>query len=666
MIIATCEKKSQASSSLWTNRWGSKTAYSQIRLDALAAESVQQLLAGLLGPGPALAPLMLQLARQGNPFFLEETVRTLVETGALAGERGSFRLTRPVETLQVPGTVQTVLAARIDRLPPEEKQLLQAASAIGKDVPYALLAAIAELADDVARRSLAHLQEAEFVYETQLFPDLEYTFKHALTHEVTYGSMLGERRRQLHAQIVSVIERVYAERLSEHVERLAHHALRGQLWDKAVRYSRQSGNRALDRSALLEALSQFENARAALKELPDSKARAEQLIDLCFEQRSALIALGDFSQQSQIVSEALVLARGLGDQRRLGWVLGFQSVVQNFLGQHSGAIEAGKRACAIAKAVDDLGLRAGASFYVGQALWFSGDARRAAAALKTAIDVVKDAPLNERLGLAALPPVLARLFLAAVLAELGDFPQALVVGEEGLQIAQKANHPYSEIYARYGLGWAHLRQGNFAMAVRVLEPGLAVCRAMEIRFMLPLLAAGLGAAYLRSDRSEEAVALLEEAVQASTSMRMLGLRAWIITLLAECYFVHGRIAQAREHAEKALAVTRAQGERGWELWALKLLAEIQAYELAKGDDIEIDQACVEKLEAMYGQVLTAAGELGMRPLIAHCHLGLAKLHIGSNQRDKMRDHLERAVAMYREMDMKFWFDQASALHKKAG
>src|SRR5262249_52673131 len=163
----------------------------------------------LLGPDPGLAPLTQMLVKRGNPFFLEETVRTLVETGALIGERGAYRLTRPVDTLQVPATVQTILAARIDRLPPEEKQLLQAASVIGKDVPYALLSMIAEQSEEMLRRGLAHLQEAEFLYETQLFPDLEYTFQHALTHEVTYGSLLQERRKTLHAQIVGAIERLH-------------------------------------------------------------------------------------------------------------------------------------------------------------------------------------------------------------------------------------------------------------------------------------------------------------------------------------------------------------------------------------------------------------------------------------------------------------------------
>src|SRR5262249_14776885 len=149
-------------------------------------------LQALLGPDPRLAPLTKILVRRGNPFFLEETVRSLVETGALVGERGAYRLTRPIDTLQPPTTVQGILAARIDRLPAEEKQLLQAASVIGKDVPYGLLAAIAEQPEEELRRHLMALQSAEFLYETSLSPELKYTFKHALTHEVAYQGLLAE------------------------------------------------------------------------------------------------------------------------------------------------------------------------------------------------------------------------------------------------------------------------------------------------------------------------------------------------------------------------------------------------------------------------------------------------------------------------------------------
>src|SRR5204863_3396197 len=168
-----------------------------------------------------------------NPFFIEESIRTLVETGALARERGAYRLTRSIQAIEVPATVQVILAARIDRLRAEDKQLLQTASVIGKDVPFVLLQAVAEAVDDAVQRGLMHLQAAEFLYETRLFPDPEYTFKHALTHEVAYRSLLHERRRVLHTQIVEALETLAGDRLADQVERLADHAVRGEVWDQA-------------------------------------------------------------------------------------------------------------------------------------------------------------------------------------------------------------------------------------------------------------------------------------------------------------------------------------------------------------------------------------------------------------------------------------------------
>jgi class 3 adenylate cyclase len=240
----------------YSHAWGSKTYYRQVRLDALPQESADNLLRGLLGVDATLEPIkrILTARTEGNPLFLEECVRALVETGVLAGTRGVYRLAKPVEAIEVPATVQAILAARIDRLPVEEKRLLQAASAVGKDVPLELLRAVADLGEQDLMRLLARLTATEFLYETGLFPDPEYTFKHALTREVAYGGLLHERRREVHARIVATIERLHAERLPEQVERLAHHALRGEVWAKAVGYLRQAGLRAVARSAHREAM----------------------------------------------------------------------------------------------------------------------------------------------------------------------------------------------------------------------------------------------------------------------------------------------------------------------------------------------------------------------------------------------------------------------------
>ncbi len=292
----------------YQHAWGGKTSYSQMRLDALPAESAGELLDALLGNDPGLAPLKQLLVKRGNPFFLEETVRTLVETNALDGPRGRYRLAQPVQAIQVPLTVQAMLAARIDRLPPEDKQLLQVASVVGKDVPFALLRAIAELSDETLRRGLDHLQGAEFLHETGLYPDLAYAFKHALTHEVTYDGLLRERRREVHARIVGAIETLHTNRLAEQIERLAHHALRGELGEKAAHYLRQAGLKASARSALQDAQAWFEQALGVLESLPQSQFMLEQRFEIRLELRPVLAQLGEYRRSPELLREAESLA----------------------------------------------------------------------------------------------------------------------------------------------------------------------------------------------------------------------------------------------------------------------------------------------------------------------------------------------------------------------
>jgi predicted ATPase len=205
----------------YTHGWGSKTFYTQLRLDPLQPESAGAFLHALLGGDPSLESLKKILIErtQGNPFFLEESVRSFVEMQTLVGEPGAYRLAQESPTIQIPATVQAVLAARIDRLPQDEKRLLQTAAVIGNEVPLSLLQAIAEMPEEALHRGLTHLQAAEFLYETSLFPERVYTFKHALTHEVAYGSLLHERRRVLHARIVEAPETLGRDQLANHVER---------------------------------------------------------------------------------------------------------------------------------------------------------------------------------------------------------------------------------------------------------------------------------------------------------------------------------------------------------------------------------------------------------------------------------------------------------------
>ena len=341
--------------------WGSMTYYTQLRIDPLPPESARELLQSLLGDDAATESLKSSLiARtEGNPLFLEESVRTLVETGVLGGERGAYRLAKTLADLEIPATVQAILATRIDRLPPEDKRLLQSAAVIGKDVPFTLLLAIGELGEEDLRRGLVRLQAAEFLYEASLFPDLEYTFKHALTHEVAYGSLLHDRRRQLHAAIVEAIEHHYAGRLSEQAERLGHHAVRGEAWEKAVTHLWQAGRNARARSAYRQAVAFLEQAVDTLTRLPDTAENAALGIDLiCRDLWDPLVMLADTPRLLEHLHKAALLAEKVGDRARLANVLARTLTPLRADGQYDRAVEIGERALALAKEVGDARLNA--------------------------------------------------------------------------------------------------------------------------------------------------------------------------------------------------------------------------------------------------------------------------------------------------------------------
>jgi class 3 adenylate cyclase/tetratricopeptide (TPR) repeat protein len=460
--------------------WGSKTYYTQLRLDPLPPASADAFLQALLGDDPGLAPLKrLLIARtEGNPFFLEESVRTLVETGVLVGEPGAYRLAQALPTIQVPATVQAVLAARIDRLPPEDKRLLQTAAVIGTEVPLPLLQAIAEVPEDALQRGLAHLQAAEFLYETRLFPDLAYTFKHALTHEVAYSSLLLERRRVLHSRIVEALEALSPDRVAEQVERLAYHALRGEVWDKALVYFRQAGEKVMARSAYREAVGYFEQALSALPHLPEQRDTREQAIDLQLALRSALRPFGNFERILVALREAEALAAALGDPRRLGQVSVFLSNHFYTMGAYDQAIAASQRA--LATAGGDVVLQALANLRLGLVYHVQGDYRRTIDCLGQTVACLDGARHRERFGEAILPAVHSRAILASCHAELGTFTEGRANGEEGLRIAEAVAHLVSFMYASWGLGLLSLCKGDLPRALPLLERAMGICHEADL------------------------------------------------------------------------------------------------------------------------------------------------------------------------------------------
>src|SRR5262249_53132944 len=361
----------------------------------------------------------------------EESVHTLVETGVLIGEPGASRLGQALQTIQVPATVQAVLAARIDRLPPQEKRLLQTAAVIGHEVPPPLLPAIADLPEEALHRSLAHVQATEFLYETQLFPECEYTFKHALTYEVAYGSLLLERRRTLHARIVEALEALAGDRGTEQVERLAHHALRGEVWDKAVTCCQQAGDRAYDRAAPREAVAYFEQALRAVEHLREHSDTRGLALDLHLALGYPLANLGEYGRWLALLGEAEALARALDDQAQLGRVLAMMAAALRMTGDADGAIVVGRQALALAVEPGARALQAEASLHLGQTYFAIGDFGRAAELLRGNVETADRESGTSSTNL----QIRSHALLARTLSALGAFAEGQRHGEEALRLA---------------------------------------------------------------------------------------------------------------------------------------------------------------------------------------------------------------------------------------
>src|SRR2546425_847449 len=420
----------------YQHAWGSKTAYSQLRLDALPAESAAELLDALLGDDPGLAPLKQLLVKRGNPFFLEETVRTLVETKALVGDRGRYRLRQSVQAIQVPPTVQVMLAARIDRLPPEDKRLLQTASILGKVVPLALLQAIAEIPDEALRRGLDHLQAAEFLYETGRYPDLEYSFKHALTHEVTYKGLLQERRRELHARLVDAIETLHRARLGEHTERLRHPAPPGNTQGEPRHHSPPARLQRTLRSARQDARGWFEQALSVLETLPESRSTLEQAVDIRLELRTVLHQLGEVRRALEHLRAAETLAERLNDDRRRGRVCAFMTNIHSLLGELDEAAASGRRALEIATMLRDIPLRILSTGFLEQARYFRGEYEQVVELATDNLAALPGDRVDEYFGHSAPASVFNRQWLVMSLAELGRFTEAAEYAAQMVRLAE--------------------------------------------------------------------------------------------------------------------------------------------------------------------------------------------------------------------------------------
>jgi class 3 adenylate cyclase/tetratricopeptide (TPR) repeat protein len=624
----------------YTHDWSAKATYVRVDVRPLPQASAGELVRSLMGDDPALAPVeRLILERtEGNPFFIEESLRSLIDTQALAGTPGAYRLVRPLDTIDIPATVQDLLAARVDRLPDREKALLQLAAVIGRTQTSEVLERVAGLDEASLGAALSVLVSGDFIAEASPFPTLEYSFKHAFTQQVAYSSLLQNRRRVLHARIMEAIESLYSERLSEHVESLAHHAVRGEQWKSAVRYLRQAAHRAVERSANRDAIRHLEEAIRLLPNLPQDRRALELAIDLRLDLRNPLVARGSFEQIIPVLREAAALTEKLDDPTRRARVAAYVAGYYWLAGKHEAAVEAGERALKQKMEPADLAVTVTTRFYVGASRHSMADYRNAMDILAVNLGELKGANVGERFGMAGLPSVLSRCIRAWCQAELGEFSNGLAEAGEALEAARSASHPFSILTASFVSAVVHLARGDLADAIRILEQGLALSRAERVRIWFPAFALLLAQALALSGRATFAVPMVQKALPVPTDA--IYFAPFAVVAASEVYLLAGQTSEANVFGARALELAKKKRERGYEAWAMRVLGELELTREPKNRDAA---------RAQYLDALALADALSMRPLSARCHLDLGLLYVEEGVLGKADQALTTAAAQFEQI-----------------
>jgi len=548
--------------------WMQRSYYQQLPLLPLGPEAITELLRDLLGTDPSLAGLADRIRERtgGNPFFIEEVVQSLIEGGSLEGSSGAYRLVKPVDEVTIPARVQSVLAARIDRLGEREKQLLQTASVIGRTFSEPILKGVAELPETDLAVSLSSLQRTEFIYEEALYPEAVYAFKHALTQEVAYRSQLTDRRTGIHAAVARIIAELYPDRLDEQAALIAHH------WEEAgeaLEAARWHGRAAqwAGMTHLAEALRHWRKVRELLERIPESA----ETMGLGLAARIQILNVewrlgGSEEETAGTFAEGKALAERIGDPRLLARLLAAYGPVIGLRGDVQGRLNYGTEAVRVADQSDDAGLKAACRTGMFTGLWYGGRLRESLQANEQGLALTSEDP---RLGAGVLgysPYIFFVGIRGFPLAEMGRFAEAAASLERAAQLARQ--HGEAEI-----LGWVHAiyvalawlsGQGPQA-ALGHARHAVEIAEKIGSPFSCVVAYVWLGQAYLMTKDWSQAAGALEQGLRITSEKRAgLVFEALMLALLARAYLELGENGRARTTVDEAIAVARRRGTRFWE------------------------------------------------------------------------------------------------------
>jgi class 3 adenylate cyclase/tetratricopeptide (TPR) repeat protein len=550
----------------FTHPSSGKSYYRQLRLDPLEANPAEELLTALLTDAGELRPFKKLIIEksEGNPLFIEEIVRALFENGTIVREGDRVQVTRPHAEISIPATVEGIVASRIDRLPPEEKSLLQALAVIGEEFPLPVARHALGKPEDELLKSLAYLQSAEFIYERPTLADTEYTFKHALIHDVAYKSVLQERRKAIHGRTAEAIEALCANRLEDHLDKLVHHYRLSGNGPKTVHYLHQAGQHAYERSAVSEALVHFNAALETVGQLPSDAATAELELALHISLGNSLMSTGGFAAEGVVRSfeRARELCRLVGDSSQLVPALFGLWAFHNFGGKLKAAQELGEELLSIAERRQDPAAILMAHTSLGITMTYSGELRRALEHCTQGVSVFS--PAQRLPAFLAQARTSCRTWLAQILTLTGRPEPALRVSNEAVEAARESKQTVALSNALIGAGVVAAVLGDSAAAKAWSEELIGL--AQQQGFALPLSWAHIqhGYALALEGKTGPGIAQMLEGLVTVHAARALAALPQSYCWLAEGYATAGQAEDARKALADAFAAMKNTGERLFE------------------------------------------------------------------------------------------------------
>ncbi len=579
---------------------------------------------------------------EGNPFVAVEAMRALDHTAPR--EDGRETLGAPL----LPSSVRELVDQRLDRLSGTSQELLAAAAVIGRRFDFSLLVSVGRVDE---RDAAAAVEEMVRQHVLQAV-GYQLEFTHERVRDVAYGRLLPPRLRLLHRAVVEALETTpLSNRPYDEIEQLAHHALCGELREKAARYLRQAGERAAARSALSQARAWFEQALGALEALPESRSVLEEAFEVRLALRPVLMQLVEFQRCLDVLGEAEAMAERLDDDGRRGRVAASLANMHTRLDDPDAALVHGRRALAIAGRSGDLRLRILATSFVGYAHFCRGEFARSVELATANLAALPPEWVHDFFGSSQPPSVTDRCRLIVSLAHLGRFAEAPPHEAELIRLVEGMQHAYSRALAYHARCSLHHHKGDWAKVHPLIERQIEALRTANVVDDLPYALAYSARALAHDGDASEALRRLREAERllADQAARRKTGTGYINILLGRACLELGLLDDAERLAMRsaAPALTRVD----FVPYGQTLLGDIR---------IHPDRFDPERGEAHYRQALALAQPRGMRTLVAHCYRGLGTLYGRVGKPEPAREHLLAAATMYREMDMRFWLAQADS------